>query len=560
LRPFTVLAIPLLFTLFMLTGTVMNGVKGGLETEEDREWWARSGAIICTFVLGWVLLLGVVLYSREITATLGSFLPTAMPIEAKLPALAVFIGGIGSYLGFSPVTPSSKAAVDVTKVSKAAKTLSKVDLLVPIIGVLFFLVLVLVLANFNIWLVEALRATFSMGTQQLALRHLMIAAFILFTGAWIFNFFVNVNIFSLHGLYRSRLIRAYLGASNEYRRPDSFTNFDPFDNFPLAAAAVTSRDPIHLLNLTLNLVATKKLAWQQRKAEPFSATAINCGSFRLGYRPTRFYAGRQGITLGTAMTISGAAASPNMGYHSSPIVTMLMAFFNARLGWWLPNPGRAGRHAWKKMAPTLSLKPLIYEALGRTSDDRSWVYVSDGGHFENLGVYEMVLRRAKTILVVDGSADPDFKLDDLGNAFRKIYIDFGIPIQSMSKLEIHKEPAASNRHCAVFEIKYDCVDWNCSNGVLVYLKTSLNGNEPADVVQYAKENGAFPHEPTFNQWFNEAQFESYRRLGAHIVHEIMGGGDPRLRSLQEFVDAAMAHAGPLVVPDKADLASAARFE
>jgi hypothetical protein len=545
LRPFIILAIPLLFVLFMLTGTVMNGVKSNLETEEDREWWARSGAIITTFVLAWVVLTSIPLYSREITDSLGVFLPTTLPVEAKLPVLATLLGAIGSYLGFTPMTPGNRAGIDVAKVSRTARMLSRLDWLIPVIGILFFLILALVLSNFNRWAVEAVTKEFPMGSPGLALRHLLVAAVILLGSAWVFNLFFNVNIFSLHGMYRSRLIRAYLGASNEYRRPDSFTNFDPFDNFPLADAAVTSRDPIHLLNLTLNLVATRNLAWQQRKAEPFSATPISCGSFRLGYRPTRAYAGRQGqgITLGTAMTISGAAASPNMGYHSSPIVTMLMAFFNARLGWWLPNPGRAGRRVWNQIGPALSLKPLVDEALGRTSDDRPWVYVSDGGHFENLGLYEMVLRRAKTIVVVDGSADPEFKMDDLGNAFRKIYIDFGIPIQAISRFEIRKGTAPSNRHCAVFEIQYDCVDWNCSNGVLVYLKTSLNDNEPADVVQYATQHSAFPHEPTFNQWFNEAQFESYRRLGAHIIHEIFGGNNPQPRTLREFMEAAKAHAG-----------------
>jgi hypothetical protein len=486
-----------------------------------------------------------VLYSQEIMATLGMFLPTSIPTAAKLPALAVILGGLGSYLGFTPATPGNKSAVDVARISKAAKTLGKMDVLIPAMGVMFFVILVLIMANFDVQFAETLRTKLPMGqAESTTLRHLSVAAALLFLVAAFFNLFVNVNIFSLHGLYRSRLIRAYLGASNDYRKPDPFTNFDPLDNFPLAEAATTFRDPIHVFNLTLNVVATRNLAWQQRKAEPFTATAINCGSFRLGYRPAKDYAGRQGITVGTALTISGAAASPNMGYHSSPIVTMLMAFFNARLGWWLPNPGQAGRRAWKKRGPAWSLQPLINEALGRTSDHRAWVYMSDGGHFENLGLYEMVLRRAKTIVAVDGSADPQFKLDDLGNAFRKIYIDLGIPIEAVTQLNIQKEAIEGNRHCAVFEIKYDCVDWNCTNGVLVYLKTSRNGNEPVDVAQYARENPAFPHEPTFNQWFNEAQFESYRRLGAHVVHEIFGlAGTPQFKTLNNFVDAAKAHAG-----------------
>ena len=95
------------------------------------------------------------------------------------------------------------------------------------------------------------------------------------------------------------------------------------------------------------------------------------------------------------MAISGAAVSPNMGYNSSPSITLLLALFNVRLGWWLGNPGPEGEKSYPTEGPDFAIKPLIQEAFGLTTDDKPYVYLSDGGHFEDLGLYEMVRRRCR---------------------------------------------------------------------------------------------------------------------------------------------------------------------
>src|SRR5207247_6622419 len=132
------------------------------------------------------------------------------------------------------------------------------------------------------------------------------------------GFFINVNKFSLHAPYRSRLIRAFLGAwrTREGRQPHLFTGFDPADNFALGE--LSADKPFHVINAALNLIKGEELAWQERKAESFTMSRLHCGSWHLGYRPSEYYG--TGVTLGTALTISGAAANPNMGYYSSPIV------------------------------------------------------------------------------------------------------------------------------------------------------------------------------------------------------------------------------------------------
>ena len=133
------------------------------------------------------------------------------------------------------------------------------------------------------------------------------------------------------------------------------------------------------------------------------------------------------------MAISGAAASPNMGYHSSTTLAFLMTLLNVRLGAWFGNPGKAGARHWPTTygcsSPRQAIRPLVDEALGLTDDTHPYVYLSDGGHFENLGLYEMVRRRCKRIVVCDAGQDEGCAFDDLGNAVRKIYVDLGVRIK-----------------------------------------------------------------------------------------------------------------------------------
>ena len=206
------------------------------------------------------------------------------------------------------------------------------------------------------------------------------------------SYFININRFSLHAFYRNRLIRAFLGASRD-RKPDLFTGFDPLDNPRMHTLwpdkAGKGWRPFHVINLTLNLVSGKRLSWQERKAAPFTVSPLHCGTGSTGeqgasadsgaYRSSKEYGA--GISLGTAMAISGAAVSPNMGYHSSPSVTFLMSMLNVRLGWWLGNPTFERGRPYENDGPTWSLVPLLQEALGLTTDERKYIYLSDGGHF-----------------------------------------------------------------------------------------------------------------------------------------------------------------------------------
>jgi len=245
------------------------------------------------------------------------------------------------------------------------------------------------------------------------------------------------------------------------------------------------------------------------------------------------------------MTISGAAVSPNQGYHSSPPVTLVLALFNVRLGWWLGNPGPAGEEKFRRAGPRLYFGPMVSELLGWTDRSHEYVYLSDGGHFENLGLYEMVLRRCHCILVSDAGCDPESALEDLGNAIRKIRTDLGISIeldQAAFKIAARGVPNPDGRYCAVGSIHYKDADGpNADDGTLVYLKPGFYGDEPKDIFNYATAHPTFPHESTSDQWFSESQFESSRALGRHAVERMCAGPPGPIADFPAFLARVRAY-------------------
>ena len=540
-RLYAWLSVPALLAIFALAQGLLVAITSTMAEDEDREWWARSLAWLFISLVGYFAFSGVVLMT---------------PVVAdKLPAIkwqslaTAAVGLLASGLGMKPDVSATKEGKEAKKTGPPLSISQLVTRYAPQLAMpVFLLLLVGLVATLNEKASQQLTAwiqtppywsPFSAVAKPVApLVELLLAA-LLAIPALILSRFIDANKFSLHAMYRVRLIRTFLGASNSQRKPHPFTGFDPNDNVRMADLVPR---PLHVVNATLNLVKGENLAWQQRKAESFTSTKYRTGSCRLGYQESRLYGDR--VSLGGAIAISGAAANPNMGYASSPVLSMIMMLFNARLGVWRPNPGEPGRGYWTKPGPTFSVRPFIDEAFGLTTDKNAWVDLSDGGHFDNLGLYEMVLRRCATIIVVDGSADPFFHFDDLGNAVRKIRIDLGIPIEFPNGVSIAKEIAAGSKHCALGQIVYSAVDGQgVEPGDLIYIKTSITGNEPRDVLNYAAQNPSFPHQPTSDQWFDESQFESYRRLGYHVVEEIFQFRDD-VAFIGQFADALRSYLRP----------------
>jgi len=373
----------------------------------------------------------------------------------------------------------------------------------------------------------------------------------------LFSRAVRVNRFSLNGLYRNRLARAFLGAARTHRAPQPFTGFDPYDNIRMHTLKPTTAKGgvlYPVVNVALNVTASDKLAWQERKAEPFIFSPLYSGSAMLrreqdegeerrgAYVSSQIYGGNEpdfamegrGLSLATAMSISGAAASPNMGYHSSGATAFLMTLFNVRLGAWMPNPGRCDtlKQDIARSDPKNSLRAMLRE-LGGMSDDRGLdIYLSDGGHFENLGLYEMIRRRCRYIVLSDAGADPDCRFEALGNAVRKIKIDLGIDIRFEElRISSRTRPIHPQYAWALGEILYPE-----GKGHLLYVKPSLFGDLPVDVHSYAEASATFPHETTADQFFSESQFESYRRLGDYFTDELAKKTDEQGNRTDRFAD------------------------
>jgi hypothetical protein len=205
-----------------------------------------------------------------------------------------------------------------------------------------------------------------------------------------------------------------------------------------------------------------------------------------------------------------------MGYHTSAVVAFLLTLFNVRLGWWFPSPAlQASRSA----SPWFSLRYLLKELFGGADDTSNFLMISDGGHFENLGAYELVRRKCRVIVISDAECDPDLHFSSLGSLIRMCEVDLGARIDlDLKELRLRGDASWSQQNFAVGRIVYE----DAPEGVLIYLKASLTGSEDSAVLQYKASHPAFPHESTGDQFYGEDQFESYRRLGRQVADRAFG--------------------------------------
>jgi hypothetical protein len=512
---YTVFGVPLFLGIFFLDTLVWVIPMSRWSWDEDRQFWSRAG--------GWVLSASMTWIAISILTLFGPLLVNRMMIWG---VSTITVGGVIGFL----VLVGGRFGVG----SGAVKGDSKIEALVSLIfnktiaAYLFGIALIIFAARALTWgirligqqLGAAWNPTAASGLVHDSVEHLNV---ILYTPVWVvlllaiglsffgtaMGYLINPNRFSLQWMYRVRLIGVFLGASRMRRKPNLFTGFDPDDN--IALHQLPSNKPLHIINGTLNLVLGAQLAWQERKAESFTMSRLHCGSWHVGYRPSAQYG--NGITLGTAMALSGAAPSPNMGYYTSPLVRLVFTLLNVRLGGWLGNPGSAGHKTFHLACPNFSVGPIISDAFGLISDRHAYANLSDARHFESLGLYEIVLRRCHYIVVCDPGRDPE----SLGGAVLKIRVDLGIPIEfeEMNIFPRSDDPAQKQegRNCTIGRIRYSRVDGsNAPDGVIVYIKAACYGDKSHDVYEYFKTNP--------DHFVSESQFESYRWLGAYTIEEL----------------------------------------
>ena len=318
--------------------------------------------------------------------------------------------------------------------------------------------------------------------------------------AFVAVFLLNVNLTAPHRLYRDQLARTFIHRGRKAA-----------DTAPIPLSKINNRNfaPYHLINATLNLPSSESPALRERRSDFFLFSKHFCGAPSIGYFETpKWLTGKEQIDLATAMAVSGAAASSHMGLGSIPTLSALLTLLNIRLGYWIRRPGKGGPKAPGFMC-------LIREMFGICmSEEDDWFNLSDGGHIENMGVYELLRRRCKFIISVDGEADPESTFHGHLTLVRHAQIDFGVRIETnLTEVRADATTKLSQSHSMMCRVHYP----DGKIGLLLYLKLSVTGDEPELIKNYRAFNPDFPHQTTLDQFFEEDQFEAYRQLGVHVA-------------------------------------------
>ena len=331
-------------------------------------------------------------------------------------------------------------------------------------------------------------------------------------------FTCDINAVSMHSYYRSRLAEAFLP---EVASPDAGGRRPNPLLFRLTDVRAAAGGPFHIINTTLNTTSSTDAKLRARNGENMILTPLYCGSAATGYRRTADYLCGE-LTLSTAFSVSGAAVDPDTYATKSRPVSFLMALLNVRLGVWVRNPHQHPRRwrlpAWYQL--------MLREMLGiGLSEKDSRIHLADGGHFENLGLYELLRRRCRYIIVSDAGADPDCTLADLGQAVQRARADLGAEVDICADPLFHGNGGSMRKRAhLVGHVTYS----DGSRGEILYLKALLRENLGADIYGYWRTNPEFPNQPTSNQFYGELQFDSYRELGRQLMSGIVGedhGGD-----------------------------------
>lgn len=362
--------------------------------------------------------------------------------------------------------------------------------------------------------------------------------------------FPNINQIGLHRFYRDRLMETFMPGPDGLANGASVSSAEA-DRFEVVQLGAHLMNPDHvhrpfpIINTNVILMNDKSRKTSVRGGSSFAITPLYTGSHETGWIKTEYYSEGQGpIQLASAMAVSGAAANSNAGYTGvgitrNRLVSMVMLLLNVRLGLWLTNPQRL-----EKDLKASAAKKIIRERLFRRRPrhihpgatyglfdlgyDRQsqFVELSDGGHFENLGLYELVRRRPSVIVICDGEADKELSYAGLISAARRIQEDFhavidflegGGPERLVPKIELGypSKTAAAQAPYLVAQIRYRDTEFGetVKTGVIVYMKATMMADLSFVSRGYRGKNPDFPHQSTVDQFFQAEQFEAYRELG-----------------------------------------------
>lgn len=351
---------------------------------------------------------------------------------------------------------------------------------------------------------------------------------------------INVNHASQHRIYRDRLMEVFCAEERALKEGQWYAaeRAQGQDGWLMNMGRV--KKPYHLISTALITTDSNDRKYRGRGGDNFLLSPIYCGSDATGWAKTGVC--MPAISIATAAAVSGAALNAHAGPHGSgglrnKAYAALLSFLGLNLGYWARNPAKFKDPA---SPPSFKMPNLIWPGLHNISGRRlnekgKYVQLSDGGHFENLAIYELIRRKVKFLWVSDAGQDTKFSFEDLSSAIERVRVDFGVnirfydddfdlthllPNSAISDGQASKifadEYKLARRGYAIGTIEYPD-DKQDSHGVIVYVKSTLTRFLPGDIYGYKARNNDFPHQTTLDQFFDEEQFEAYRELGYRLT-------------------------------------------
>lgn len=365
--------------------------------------------------------------------------------------------------------------------------------------------------------------------------------------------FADVTAWSLHPLYKWRLARTFAvhrvvdqrghrkAVPVPYERllrmsdltPEQFPGHEPGSPvFPelLVCASVNVSDPgttppgqsslsfvfgPREIGSPNTVVVPEPTPWWRRLLYPAQTEEATetLGPLRM---PTHAYEQSVGehrqrdITISAAVAMSGAAVAPSMGKMTRAPLRFLLALTNVRLGVWLPNPIRPPRSAVPANPRQVR---LLYEVVGRHRVRSTFLYVTDGGHIENLGLLELLRRECTTIVCLDAAGGSTTTFSTLGEAIALAASELNVRIEIDPAQRLASKGDGTNAaDHTVGRIFYP----GGKVGKLIYGKALVTQASPWDVRAYAAKDERFPATPTSDQLFSGETFDAYQALGRHV--------------------------------------------
>ncbi|MBO9475840.1 hypothetical protein J7413_20085 [Shimia sp. R10_1] len=332
-------------------------------------------------------------------------------------------------------------------------------------------------------------------------------------------FRVDINWSSPHWFYRDSLGKTFVRLPPPTARPDQPQPEDR-NNISIDQLDPTGKAPYLLMNAVVNLPNCDLPQLHERKGDFFLFSKHYCGSPVTGYAKTNSWiAARKPVDLATAVATSGAAVAPQMALLNIPSARALLSFLNIRLGFWIRHPEKSDYVPGHAPGAVVLLREMFAKWM---TEKHAWMMLTDGAHLENSGVYELLRRQCRFIVAVDASADAEGKFDTLLTLTRHARIDLGIEIHpAVDQLRPNSKTGLSPAHGILCDILYKGPNGTTHKGVMLYIKTTLTGNEEQLIQAYRRANPNFPNQSTADQFFDEHQFEAYRLLGVHSAESLL---------------------------------------